>query len=99
MAFRDEEAIRVLLASVETEDAALTALLEHLGKAASTTMGLLPGIDPDDAPPLPAEPTTQPGDLVLLGDHRLLCGDATSAAAWQTLMDGRASEVVWTDPP
>ncbi len=99
MAFRDEEAIRALLASVETEDAALTALLEHLGKAAITPMGLLPGIDPDEAPPLPAEPTTQPGDLLLLGDHRLLCGDATSAAAWQTLMDGRAAEVVWTDPP
>jgi len=99
MAFRDEEAIRALLASVETEDAALTALLEHLGKAASTTMGLLPGIDPDDAPPVPAEPITQVGDLLLLGDHRLLCGDATSGAAWATLMGDRTADVLWTDPP
>jgi ParB-like chromosome segregation protein Spo0J len=33
--------------------------------------------DPDDVPELPEQPITQPGDLWLLGDHRLLCGDAT----------------------
>ena len=36
--------------------------------------------DPDEVPELPAEPITKPGDLWILGDHRLLCGDATDPA-------------------
>ena len=41
----------------------------------------------------------QPGDLWQLGKHRLLCGDATDAAAWEHLMGGKAAQAVITDPP
>ena len=55
--------------------------------------------DPDDAPPAPVEPVTRPGDLWLLGKHRLLCGDSTSTADMQRLVDGQLVDVWLTDPP
>lgn len=60
---------------------------------------LRPGVDPDAAPPLPAEPVTQPGDLYLLGSSRLLCGDSTRPEDWARLMEGRVADLVITDPP
>lgn len=42
---------------------------------------------------------TQPGDLWLLGEHRLLCGDATDPASYDRLMDGRKAVMTFTDPP
>lgn len=53
----------------------------------------------DDAPPPPAVAITQLGDVITLGRHRLVCGDSTSAAAWDALMCGEAADLVWTDPP
>jgi ParB-like chromosome segregation protein Spo0J len=45
--------------------------------------------DPEDAvPPLPVTPATQPGDLWLLGKHRLLCGDARKLDDFDRLMNG-----------
>ncbi len=44
-------------------------------------------------------PRTKPGDLWALGDHRLLCGDATSAADVARLLDGAAPTLLTTDPP
>ncbi|MDP9367739.1 MAG: ParB N-terminal domain-containing protein, partial [Chloroflexota bacterium] len=55
--------------------------------------------DPDEVPPLPAVPITQPGDLWLLGQHRLLCGDATKAEDLQRLMAEDVAACLWTDPP
>lgn len=40
-----------------------------------------------------------PGELILLGSHRLLCGDATKADDWARLMDGRKADLLLTDPP
>jgi DNA modification methylase len=53
----------------------------------------------DEAPEPPEEPVTKPGDLWLLGRHRLLCGDATVAADVERLMDGKKADMVFTDPP
>src|SRR4030095_2862084 len=55
----------------------------------------------DEAPAInPAAPTiTQAGDLWLLGTHRLLCGDATQAAALEQLMNGTRAQMAFTDPP
>src|SRR5439155_8822721 len=46
-----------------------------------------------------ATPITQPGDLWLLGDHRLLCGDSTIEADEARLMDGKQAALLETDPP
>jgi len=48
---------------------------------------------------LPEEATTQLGQLVQLGDHRLLCGDASSPTDLQRLMGDEEADLVWTDPP
>ena len=42
---------------------------------------------------------SQPGDLWLLGRHRLLCGYATSAGAFKQLMDGNKAQMIFIDPP
>lgn len=55
--------------------------------------------DPDEVPEPPAEPTTKPGDLWILGNHRLLCGDSTNPQHVERLMDGQKAEMVFTDPP
>jgi len=48
---------------------------------------------------LGAEPFVQPGDLWLLGRHRLLCGDATKSENMALLMDGKKANLCVTDPP
>lgn len=55
--------------------------------------------DPDEVPEVPADPVTQLGDLWILGDHRLLCGDSTKAEDVERLMDGATADALVTDPP
>jgi DNA modification methylase len=60
--------------------------------------------EPDPRDTLPetdpgATPVSQPGDLWLLGPHRLFCGDATKAESWTQLMAGETAQMVFTDPP
>jgi DNA modification methylase len=50
-------------------------------------------------PDPPAEPVSRAGDLWLLGEHRVLCGDATRLADLQAVLEGRLADAVWTDPP
>lgn len=57
------------------------------------------GKNKDDAPPLGDEAVTQPGDLIMLGPHRLLCGDALNPLDFARLMDGQQADLVLTDPP
>ena len=55
---------------------------------------------PDVIPALPSNPVTKVGDLWLLGDHRLLCGDSTKANDVAHLWgNGPALRMIWTDPP
>ena len=53
----------------------------------------------DAVPEVPAVPVSRPGDLWRLGPHRLLCGDATDAAAVQRLNAGITPHLMVTDPP
>jgi len=55
--------------------------------------------DPDDVPEPPDDPITQPGDLWILGAHRLLCGDSGNAEHVDRLLDGASIHLVSTDPP
>lgn len=59
------------------------------------------GAEAEDTPEVFDGPTiTQPGDLWLIGKHRLYCGDATKADAFQALFDGSdPAQIVFTDPP
>jgi DNA modification methylase len=71
---------------------------EELAKllAPAGTEGLT---DPDAVPEKPVDPVTKPGDLWLLGKHRLLCGDSTSATDVARLLDGAVPALMVTDPP
>jgi DNA modification methylase len=55
--------------------------------------------NPDDVPAPPDEAITKPGDLWLLGEHRLLCSDSASPADVDRLLDGAHVDLVNTDPP
>ena len=55
--------------------------------------------DPEDIPEPPDEAITQPGDLWILGAHRLLCGDSSKAEDVDRLLDGAAVHLVNMDPP
>ena len=55
--------------------------------------------DPDDVPEPPKVAKTKLGDLYILGEHRLLCGDSTKAEDVQRLMDGQNAELLFTSPP
>ena len=55
--------------------------------------------DPDDVPAPPDAAITQPGDLWVLGDHRLLCGDSSKPEDVDRLLDGAVIHLVNTDPP
>lgn len=54
--------------------------------------------DDFDAEP-PEKPITQRGDIWLLGDHRVMCGDSTSPQDVERLMDGQLADLLLTDPP
>jgi len=55
--------------------------------------------DPDDAPPLPEHPRTVPGDIWVMGKHRLLCGDSTSMDDLAKLCENQLVDMWLTDPP
>jgi DNA modification methylase len=55
--------------------------------------------DEDDVPDVPIEPKTKLGDIYVLGNHRLMCGDSTSIDAVEKLIDGNSVDMVYTDPP
>ena len=61
------------------------------------------GSEPDPADQLPEileqSPVSKPGDLWLLGEHRILCGDALEADSYRVLMQRKLAQVVFTDPP
>jgi DNA modification methylase len=61
-----------------------------------------PGDDEEDVLPAPNEsesPLTKPGDLWVLGDHRLFCGDALAAESYARLLGDECAQMVFTDPP
>jgi DNA modification methylase len=61
-----------------------------------TTGGLT---DPDDVPEVPETPVTRPGDVWILGKHRLLCGDSTVATDVEKVLHGVTPLLMCTDPP
>ncbi len=66
-------------------------------------LGRFPGktgrVPDDDIPRIPKKATTRPGDLWVLGNHRLLCGDSTNGHMVSRLMAGQKADLFATDPP
>ncbi len=79
--------------------------LELTGFSLEELCDLLPHEEPevfcdeDDCPDVPEEPVAKLGDVWVLGEHRLMCGDSTSIDAVDRLMDGVKADMVFTDPP
>jgi DNA modification methylase len=55
--------------------------------------------DPDAAPAVQENPVTVPGDVWIMGKHRLMCGDSTDEASAFLLLEGQQADMVFTDPP
>jgi DNA modification methylase len=73
------------------DEGELERLLSGEGKVGLT--------EDDEAPALPKQATTRRGDLWVLGEHRLLCGDATVLADIERMLGGQLADMTWTDPP
>jgi len=98
----DEETLRIELQRLQEENFDLGLIgfddeeLRRLLEAQDVIEGLT---DEDDAPAPPEIPTCRPDELWILGDHKLLVGDATDAVAVTRLMAGDAADMVFTDLP
>ena len=80
-------------------DLDLLGLPDASALLAAAEAGLPEGVDEDADVEVPEDPITQPGDLILLGKHRLLCGSATVMTDVERLVDGELLDMMWTDPP
>ena len=104
LGFDDSDALATLLQSIKDEqgmlvgtgfdDAALQEMLHELGRDSRGG-----STDEDAMVPLPQSPISVPGDLYLLGPHRLLCGDATNQQTVSRLLGELKPIVMATDQP
>ena len=96
----DVDMLKLELGELESEGFAL----ELTGFSADELKNLLieetVGLTDEDAvPDVPETPVTVLGDVWILGNHRLMCGDSTSIDAVDALMDGQKADMLLTDPP
>ena len=101
----DVEMLQVELADLKSDgfDLSLTGFsLEELDNLLAPAEDAR---DPNDAPALPAEPMSKPGDIYVMGPHRLIVGDSTDVGVLGRLLGNAMADVVmvsdvtWTDPP
>jgi DNA modification methylase len=99
----DEDLLRLELEELKLDDfdLALTGfdadeLLEIMAGEETTTEG---NTDEDAAPEVPVNPVSKPGDVWIMGQHRLLCGDSTDAASYDTLLGTERVAMIFQDPP
>ena len=96
MAGKDQEMVNSVIDSIQTQDESILELIQSLIDEPIKKEGLT---DPDDVPEIEENPISKLGDVWLMGDHRLMCGDSTSIDAVEKLMDGQKADMVFTDPP
>ena len=99
----DEDLLRLELEELQLDDFDLSLtgfdadeLLDILAGEESTTEG---NTDEDAAPEVPETPVSKPGDVWIMGKHRLLCGDSTNAASYDTLLGTERVAMIFQDPP
>ena len=97
----DEELLRVEIEALQAEsfDVGLTGFDESEIADLFETDGEVKDDDFDVDSELEKPPVTKSGDLWLLGNHRLICGDSTREETYTLLMDGKKANLVVTDPP
>ena len=100
MAESDAAKLDAVLRDVETANEDLSQMIADLANEAGLYLDDgTSEIEEDEVPEPPADPITKPGDLWLLGRHRLLCGDSTSKSEVTYLMNGKKAGMLFTDPP
>ncbi|MCH2394189.1 DNA modification methylase [Oceanibaculum sp.] len=87
------------LSLVGFSDGELDKLLAYVAEDGGEEGGAGGSVPPVTIPEPPRNPASRTGDLWILGDHRLLCGDSTSAADVRRLMNGERAILFATDPP
>jgi DNA modification methylase len=99
----DEEMLRVELEALREDEFNLDLLgfgVDEMDALLAEPEAEVAGNTDDDAvPETPETAVTVPGDVWLLGDHRLLCGDATQIDAVEKVLAGGLADMVFTDPP
>jgi DNA modification methylase len=96
----DDELLRLELADLSELGFDLGLIGFGEGELERLLAGGKEGLTEDDeAPALPEQAVTRPGDVWMLGDHRLLCGDATVLADVERVLDGQLADMTFTDPP
>ena len=97
----DEELLKVEIEALQAEDfdLSLTGFDESELAGFFDTANDAKDDEFDVDAELEKPPVTKSGDLWLLGNHRLLCGDSTKEETYAALMDGRKANLVITDPP
>ena len=99
----DSELLRLELNALEDDDFDLSltgldadALAEIFDGEETDSQGQT---DDDQVPEVPENLISQPGDVWILGQHRLLCGDATQAESYERLLQGQVVDMTFSDPP
>ena len=95
----DDDALAQQLAALQIEDEELARAAGFTEKEIAALAEATVEVQEDEVPETPVDPITKPGDLWLLGEHRLLCGDSTKAEDVARLMDRKRAELCHADPP
>lgn len=103
LAETDKLQLKTIMQDIQVRDESLQAMLDELAKKHGLDLSKPGGEDPgpelDRAGELQAKWGTADGQLWILGNHRILCGDATSDEVMNRLMGDFRAQLIWTDPP
>ena len=96
----DDDALARVLSEMEEEGLDLDAA-GYSDEDLNSILGRVQSADVEDPGPvgLPEMADSKPGEVYLLGPHRLVCGDSTEEGAIATALDGKLADLIWTDPP
>lgn len=98
----DEEMLRVELRVLQAEDYDFDLIgfgESELAELLADDADYAGHADEDAVPEVPEVAISMPGDLWILGDHRVLCGDSTQMESIEKVMDGSLADMVFCDPP
>ena len=99
----DDAMLRIEIAALQDDDFDLSLTGFDADALAELMAGDEPDVegeaDDDAVPEVSETPISRPGDVWLLGGHRLLCGDSTVAESYDRVLDGNPVDMVFTDPP